>query len=201
MLVVKDSSANKCGVVCSSYEILAAHLLSRGAFEAQKSGHCGRGPRPPARWRLSRPTCCSRSTRAFRARCPTSRGASRRRSTSWPTQSSRRRATTRSPRSSSASTRAPAADARATRYRVAGQAAGRLRARLRRVLRRDAACLRRGHHARRSALGRTPARLAAAATTPRRGAARRVAAAKKVLASSLDEAVKTTSSPSRPSLS
>ena len=36
MLVVKDSSANKCGVVCSSYEILAAHLLSRSAFEAQK---------------------------------------------------------------------------------------------------------------------------------------------------------------------
>ena len=37
MLVVKDSSANKCGVVCSSYEILAAHLLSRSAFEAQKA--------------------------------------------------------------------------------------------------------------------------------------------------------------------
>jgi len=37
VLVVKDSSANKCGVVCSSYEILAAHLLSRSAFEAQKS--------------------------------------------------------------------------------------------------------------------------------------------------------------------
>ena len=37
MLVVKDSSANKCGVVCSSYEILAAHLLSREAFEAQKA--------------------------------------------------------------------------------------------------------------------------------------------------------------------
>ena len=37
VLVVKDSSANKCGVVCSSYEILAAHLLSRSAFEAQKA--------------------------------------------------------------------------------------------------------------------------------------------------------------------
>ena len=37
VLVVKDSSANKCGVVCSSYEILAAHLLSRSAFEAQKT--------------------------------------------------------------------------------------------------------------------------------------------------------------------
>lgn len=36
VLIVKDSSANKCGVVCSSYEILAAHLLSRTAFEAQK---------------------------------------------------------------------------------------------------------------------------------------------------------------------
>lgn len=36
VLIVKDSSANKCGVVCSSYEILAAHLLSRNAFAAQK---------------------------------------------------------------------------------------------------------------------------------------------------------------------
>ena len=34
--IVKDSSANKCGVICSSYEILSAHLLSRSDFEAQK---------------------------------------------------------------------------------------------------------------------------------------------------------------------
>ena len=100
MLVVKDSSANKCGVVCSSYEILAAHLLSRSAFEAKKEVIVAEVlDRLRARWRLSKPTCSSASTGAFRARCPTSRGASRRRSTSWPTpRSARRRATTRSPR-------------------------------------------------------------------------------------------------------
>ncbi|KAJ8604969.1 hypothetical protein CTAYLR_006901 [Chrysophaeum taylorii] len=34
--VVKDSSANKCGVVCSSLEILCAHVLDRSEFEAFK---------------------------------------------------------------------------------------------------------------------------------------------------------------------
>lgn len=33
---VKDSSANKAGVICSSYEILSAHLLNRADFEEQK---------------------------------------------------------------------------------------------------------------------------------------------------------------------
>jgi len=36
VLCVKDSSANKCGVICSSFEILAAHLLDAEAFEAKK---------------------------------------------------------------------------------------------------------------------------------------------------------------------
>jgi len=34
--IVKDSSANKAGVICSSYEILAAHVLDRADFEALK---------------------------------------------------------------------------------------------------------------------------------------------------------------------
>ena len=34
--IVKDSSANKCGVICSSYEILSAHLMDRPTFEARK---------------------------------------------------------------------------------------------------------------------------------------------------------------------
>jgi glutamate dehydrogenase len=36
VLVLKDSSANKCGVVCSSFEIAAAHLLSEEEFLAHK---------------------------------------------------------------------------------------------------------------------------------------------------------------------
>ena len=36
VLVLKDSSANKCGVVCSSFEITAAHLLSEEEFLANK---------------------------------------------------------------------------------------------------------------------------------------------------------------------
>ncbi|MBL8600313.1 MAG: NAD-glutamate dehydrogenase [Myxococcales bacterium] len=36
VLVVKDSSANKCGVICSSFEIVAAHLLSEAEFLAHK---------------------------------------------------------------------------------------------------------------------------------------------------------------------
>lgn len=36
VLVLKDSSANKCGVICSSFEITAAHLLSEGEFLANK---------------------------------------------------------------------------------------------------------------------------------------------------------------------
>ena len=36
MRIVKDSSANKCGVICSSYEILAAHVLSSEEFEQRK---------------------------------------------------------------------------------------------------------------------------------------------------------------------
>ena len=35
--IVKDSSANKCGVICSSYEILSAHLMDRPEFEANKA--------------------------------------------------------------------------------------------------------------------------------------------------------------------
>mmetsp|Transcript_7025 Transcript_7025/g.22945 ORF Transcript_7025/g.22945 Transcript_7025/m.22945 type:complete len:1089 (+) Transcript_7025:61-3327(+) len=34
--IVKDSSANKAGVICSSYEILAAHILDRSDFEQLK---------------------------------------------------------------------------------------------------------------------------------------------------------------------
>ncbi|KAH8092387.1 glutamate/leucine/phenylalanine/valine dehydrogenase [Aureococcus anophagefferens] len=33
----QDSSANKCGVICSSYEILSAHLMDRPEFEANKA--------------------------------------------------------------------------------------------------------------------------------------------------------------------
>ncbi len=37
VLVVKDSSANKCGVICSSFEIGAAHVLSADEFIAHKT--------------------------------------------------------------------------------------------------------------------------------------------------------------------
>jgi len=36
VLVLKDSSANKCGVICSSFEIVAAHLWSDAEFLAHK---------------------------------------------------------------------------------------------------------------------------------------------------------------------
>eukprot|EP00301_Raphidiophrys_heterophryoidea_P006508 c12622_g2_i2.p1 GENE.c12622_g2_i2~~c12622_g2_i2.p1 ORF type:complete len:1051 (+),score=340.05 c12622_g2_i2:118-3270(+) len=36
VLIVKDSSANKCGVICSSYEIIASMLLSGEEFRAAK---------------------------------------------------------------------------------------------------------------------------------------------------------------------
>ena len=36
VLIVKDSSANKCGVICSSFEILASMLLSEEEFLAHK---------------------------------------------------------------------------------------------------------------------------------------------------------------------
>ena len=32
MFIIKDSSANKCGVICSSYEICAAMLLDEEEF-------------------------------------------------------------------------------------------------------------------------------------------------------------------------
>ena len=67
MLVVKDSSADKCGVVCSSYEILAAHLLSPGVRGAE-GGHRGKSSTGSARWRRWA-DLLFRSTRAFRARC------------------------------------------------------------------------------------------------------------------------------------
>lgn len=35
-LIVKDSSANKCGVICSSYEIMSSMLLSGEEFRASK---------------------------------------------------------------------------------------------------------------------------------------------------------------------
>ncbi len=37
VLVLKDSSANKCGVICSSFEIVAAHLWSDAEFLAHKA--------------------------------------------------------------------------------------------------------------------------------------------------------------------
>ncbi len=36
VLVLKDSSANKCGVICSSFEITASHLLTEAEFLAHK---------------------------------------------------------------------------------------------------------------------------------------------------------------------
>ena len=41
VLVLKDSSANKCGVVCSSFEICAAHLLSEQEFLTHKVAFVG----------------------------------------------------------------------------------------------------------------------------------------------------------------
>ncbi len=73
-----------------------------------------------------------------------------------------------------ASTRAPAPNASATRYRVAGKAPGRLRARLLRVLRRYTPCLWRGHHARRGAR-QGSLKFVVGRDELRRGAARRVA--------------------------
>ena len=35
--IVKDSSANKCGVICSSFEVMASMLLSEDEFTAVKS--------------------------------------------------------------------------------------------------------------------------------------------------------------------
>jgi len=35
--IVKDSSANKCGVICSSYEIISSMLLSHDEFAAVKT--------------------------------------------------------------------------------------------------------------------------------------------------------------------
>ena len=46
--IVKDSSANKCGVICSSYEILASMALSTEEFLALKTEVgmcCGRQER------------------------------------------------------------------------------------------------------------------------------------------------------------
>jgi glutamate dehydrogenase len=37
VVVVKDSSANKCGVICSSFEVLAGLLLSKEEFLSEKS--------------------------------------------------------------------------------------------------------------------------------------------------------------------
>ena len=105
VLVVKDSSANKCGVVCSSYEIWqrtycpGARSRRRRRFIVAEVEEVLERLRALASLR-SRPAhwLISASTADSRARCPTSRAASRRQSTSWPTLSSRRRATTRSPR-------------------------------------------------------------------------------------------------------
>ena len=36
VLIIKDSSANKCGVICSSYEISSAMLLSEEEFFENK---------------------------------------------------------------------------------------------------------------------------------------------------------------------
>jgi len=41
VLVLKDSSANKCGVICSSFEIAAAHLLSEEEFLTHKKAFVG----------------------------------------------------------------------------------------------------------------------------------------------------------------
>ncbi|MDB4929155.1 MAG: Glu/Leu/Phe/Val dehydrogenase [Myxococcaceae bacterium] len=41
VLVLKDSSANKCGVICSSFEIAAAHLLSEEEFLEHKKAFVG----------------------------------------------------------------------------------------------------------------------------------------------------------------
>ena len=38
VVFVKDSSANKCGVICSSYEIIASMLLNTDEFMSIKSG-------------------------------------------------------------------------------------------------------------------------------------------------------------------
>ena len=175
VLVVKDSSANKCGVVCSSYEILAAHLLSRSAFEAQKAVIVAEVlERLRALASLEADLLFKRvlalpgrAARLLAAHL----GGDQPRGRRGRRDGERRPGHRVIPR---VSPRAPAADARATRYRVAGKAAGRLRARLRRVLRGDAARLRRGHHARRGARqgSRAPR---GRRDDIRRGAARRVA--------------------------
>ncbi len=36
VLIIKDSSANKCGVICSSFEIISSMLLSEGEFKEHK---------------------------------------------------------------------------------------------------------------------------------------------------------------------
>ncbi len=41
VLVLKDSSANKCGVICSSFEITASHLLTEAEFLANKQRFVG----------------------------------------------------------------------------------------------------------------------------------------------------------------
>ena len=41
VLIIKDSSANKCGVICSSYEVAASMLLPPEAFVAQKRRFVG----------------------------------------------------------------------------------------------------------------------------------------------------------------
>jgi len=43
VLVLKDSSANKCGVICSSFEITASHLLTEQEFLANKQRLVGEG--------------------------------------------------------------------------------------------------------------------------------------------------------------
>jgi glutamate dehydrogenase len=42
-LIIKDSSANKCGVICSSFEIIACMLLSTEEFMAIKDDICRAG--------------------------------------------------------------------------------------------------------------------------------------------------------------
>ena len=41
VLVLKDSSANKCGVICSSFEITASHLFTEAEFLANKQRFVG----------------------------------------------------------------------------------------------------------------------------------------------------------------
>ena len=96
LVVIKDSSANKGGVICSSYEVLAGLVLSDEEFIADKPRYVARSSASSATAPTTRRArCCRRgSAAAVRSACPPCPRSSATRSTASAACSSRRSTST-----------------------------------------------------------------------------------------------------------